>query len=99
MDESISKMARISWTLYLLPGYLVGGIKFLCVATWFFFEPVAATFGYSERFSVSGFFETVIYGLVTAGLMVVGWPVALYLVIKGAIQPGELLFFPWIGGP
>jgi hypothetical protein len=98
-DSARSKAGKV-WQFYLMPGFFIGGIKFLSVFTWFFYQPVARVFGLSSQ--NPGFIEsagTLAMGLIGACLAMIGWPVVVYMVATGSASPSEMLFYPWVVAP
>ena len=95
-DSAPGKLAQ-AWKLYLVPGFLIGGIKFLSVFAWFFYLPLAGSLGLSNQHP--GFVEsvgTLAMGLIGACLTMIAWPVAIYMVATGSASIGEMLFYPWV---
>ncbi|MDP9412626.1 MAG: hypothetical protein M3Q08_00710 [Pseudomonadota bacterium] len=88
---------RTVWGWYLVPGFLLGGVKFFSVFTWFFFSPVAAFLGLSESspsFIVAA--GTLMSGFVGAALATIAWPLSVWGILSGQASLTEMLFYPWV---
>ena len=97
MTNSVRAKLRRAWEVYLIPGYLVGGIKLFSVITWTFGQPVAKMLGLSNQ--TPSFFEsvgTMAFGLAGAVFAMIAWPIAVYMMASGSSSISEMLFYPWV---
>ena len=90
------EILRRVWGLYLLPGLLIGGIKFLSVFTWFFYQPIAAAIGPSNHFGFVNAATILGLGLVGTAIAIIGWPFVLYSLLTGGASLSAILFYPWV---
>ena len=88
---------RRIWLLYLVPGLLVGVIKFVSVFTWFFYQPIAGAIGLSNQsFCFIDGVTILVIGLVGTAIAILTWPFVLYTVLTGGASLSAVLFYPWV---
>jgi hypothetical protein len=90
-------MIAKTWQYYLAPGLLLGGVKFLSIFSWFFYQPIAAMLGLSTHsFSASDSVTILLLGVIGAIITFVAWPLVIYKLFTGSVSLSAVLFYPWI---
>jgi hypothetical protein len=85
------------WDAYVALGMPFGGIKFISTLSWMAFHPVLRLLGLTHQNpNILEYAGTVVIGILSAGLTVLIWPLAILSVLSGKWSVSEILFYPWV---
>ena len=78
---------------YLIPGFVLGGIKLASIVAWFLAAPIGLV---GSNYVAGDFLGILLMSFGGVVLEVVGWPIVLFNLLSGTASLAVVLFFAWV---